>query len=434
MKALNIKPINCYGCPSCYEAKIPKQPWDIEKVMITLRTFERKRRESLSNEAVKNLDHFTIHGGEPLLLKYNDLLQLLKYSYWLYGRSGIQTNLLYLEDRHIELFKRYNTCVGVSIDGDTGKMNQGRFPGNIPLKEKYRITRDIIKKIKLLTKEKISVSIIALIRNYNHLELPIFIQKLKKIGIKSINLNPCIVYNKDRILKEQVSNRDLFNLYKKIYQDLTPDIRILPINNIIDGMVGLTGNLNCSFKKCDPWAAIAEITLKGDGSIGTCLHTGAALDGIQSLRAEEQTFERYDILKSIKQIDSGCHDCSFWYMCRGGCSGAGINNNWLNKTRFCEAYKKFFNYIYDDIKGKFPNIYLTPDYFPEKPDRKNIIESTMGSTWAQWAKAPIKINNKKINKKWNSIIVDKDTVHDDSNSQEWRDKNPGWDKERQNEL
>jgi len=85
--------------------------------------------ESIKLEVERLGHHFVLFGGEPLLMPFADLEDLVAWGYEKFGRSSIQTNATLLQNRHIELFRRYNVAVGISIDGP-GDLNGLRWAGD----------------------------------------------------------------------------------------------------------------------------------------------------------------------------------------------------------------------------------------------------------------------------------------------------------------
>ena len=426
MNGLSIKPINCHQCPDCYEAKIVNAEWNIGRVMATLREYDGIRREwKKRNPKQGNLSPHSIHGGEPLLLKFNDLHELLRYNYSMFGRSGIQTNLLYINKKHIDLFKRYNTSVGISFDGHLGYMNKGRFPdskGDIIKRGLAKILRNMGK----LKSAGISMSIISMLRECNSgvsdiLEFMYFVKD--EYDINHMRFTACTIYNPDNKAAE-ISPIKLFGIYSAIFSSGVENdgMSVAPINEFVDGMMGHIGNMSCSSKDCDPWRSTAEITAMGNGELGSCLHAGGSLDGLQIQRGDISSHERSDVLKQIPQESGGCSDCKFWHMCKGGCPGQAINNDWRNKTRFCLGLKMTFNHIYDKLKSLFPNIYLTPDFYPDLPDAEYIKKSISKSVNRRCDKIA---SPKAKGKEWVPII-ENGISHQDSNNQEWLKLNPGW--------
>jgi uncharacterized protein len=407
-------------------ASVQDKTWNMKKVMKSLYKYEKERRKGKSGNEIKKLYSFTVHGGEPLLLPFNDLRLLLQYSYKKYKSSGIQTSLLHMTDEHLELFKKYKTKVGVSIDGHTPKMNKMRFP--IDMTEKqigFQIDR-VFKNIEKLIQSNVSVSVIAILRkcNSNPAMMIDYFHYLQFLGIEYAKLNPGTVYDESKRELLEASNNDIWNVYTAVYRQKLK-LTINPIADAAEGMTGHIGNLSCSMKYCDPWSSGADMTLNGNGEFGTCMHTAAAIDGVQAMRGSKPTYERYEALQQIPQKVGGCRGCVFWHMCTGGCPGAGINNDWRNKTRFCGGLKSFYKFIYYDLKNAMPNIYLTPDFFPEKPDIDYIKKSISKSIYQRQYRLS---KPRKKNKGWVGIDKGDGIIYQDSNSKEWLEKNPGWGK------
>src|ERR1044072_2307057 len=68
---------------------------------------------------------FILFGGEPLLMRMEELEEIFAYGLEKHGSNGIQTNGALIRDEHIDLFRRYKVQVGVSIDGP-GELNDVR--------------------------------------------------------------------------------------------------------------------------------------------------------------------------------------------------------------------------------------------------------------------------------------------------------------------
>ena len=73
---------------------------------------------------------FHLFGGEPLLVRDDDLEELFRWGFEQFGENQIQTNGVLLNDRHIEIFQRYNVTAGISIDGPT-ELNDARWAGSL---------------------------------------------------------------------------------------------------------------------------------------------------------------------------------------------------------------------------------------------------------------------------------------------------------------
>src|SRR5438045_3972542 len=99
--ACNLACTYCYQNPM-REAGNLRQTYDMAKMKAAL------EREGSS---------FILFGGEPLLMRIEDLEELFAYGFERFGSSGIQTNGVLIGDAHIAMFRKYKVHVGISMDG-----------------------------------------------------------------------------------------------------------------------------------------------------------------------------------------------------------------------------------------------------------------------------------------------------------------------------
>ncbi len=376
--SIDIKILNCpLSCQSCYENRIRQaqgrnQKYDIKAILKTID----EEVARIPGEQRKNC--MTIHGGEPLAFKFKDLEVLLKKIYGYYKYTSIQSNLILLKKKHIGLFQKYATHIGISLDGNTPELNQGRG-GDLEL---------IICNLRRLKEANLKLSIITILRKYNASyrkigQLLNFLDWLKdEFGIVDVRLNPGIVFEDRFRAEEELENEELGDAFICMADACFADPGLMwqPFRDIVDLMLGYS-DATCNFAKCDAWHTTAEIPVMADGSLGNCLKPAGATDGIAVLRADKYSDERYEILPQIPQKHGGCKDCRFWLICQGGCPGSGIDNDWRNRTRFCEAWQALFNHIEKRIKGLIPNIYTVPEIDYKDPRISQINLGVGGSSW-----------------------------------------------------
>jgi uncharacterized protein len=333
----------------------------------------------------------TVHGGEPLLLPIEDLEEILKLNFSIINSTGIQTNLVNLKKDHIKLFQKYKTHVGISLDGNTGELNFGRWNKfDRDKNEIHQKTIETVKNIELLEENGIRKSIIVVLRQYNAKpkklpELKEFLTLMRsEYNIVDFRLNPLVTFDEVQKKDEELSQEDLAYSYCSLadFAFENPEMQILPFRDIVEMLMGYR-NSSCNFGGCDPWHTTAEVCVLPHGGLGCCLKSGAALDGIQAPRANERLRYRYQLLSKLSEKDHGCKDCRFWFICRGGCPGAAVDNDFRNKTSFCFVYKKLFTYIATKIYSLFPNIHLVPDFYPNNPTQNEILKSISKSSWQE---------------------------------------------------
>ena len=103
--------------------------------------------EKMKKEAARIGGPFTLFGGEPLLMRFEDLEHLFAWGLETSGSSTIQTNGVLIEDRHIDLFRRYKVSVGISIDGP-GELNDARWHRGLEkTRQSTAIVEDVIERL-----------------------------------------------------------------------------------------------------------------------------------------------------------------------------------------------------------------------------------------------------------------------------------------------
>lgn len=338
---IEIRPvgINCnLQCKYCYQWKMR------EGSPATKRKDPSKLIEKLENTASGN--YFTLFGGEALLTPIEDLETYWKYGYEKYGQNGIQTNGVLINDRHIELFKKYNVHVGISFDG-TGSMNDLRWAGS--LEKTRKCTEMTWNNAKRLVKEGIIPSMIITLHELNASKKNIgkfkeWIKEVDSLGIWSIRLH---------ILEKEDCEADKYALSPKEYAEAFIDIADFcskenidiefdvfhDINSLLKGKDNYT---TCMFNNCDPLntASVDSIDYEGVRGCGR-----PNKNGVDWNKCKTMGFERSYMLYHIPQENGGCKDCKYFIICRGNCPGNGIDGDWRNRSEYCEMWKILFDYF-----------------------------------------------------------------------------------------
>lgn len=320
-----VKPnLTCnLGCKYCYEAHFrevckPKMEYDIEAI---LRTMEREAAQG---------GHFSMHGGEPLMMPKYDVESILAKSKELMGLSSVQTNGTMIDDDYLRMFKEYNTSVGISCDG-IDELNEARNNPVYP----YGGIMGLIERLK---KESIQVSIMGVISKANA-GTPERLQKFMDwlLDLKEYDLggrmNPC--YPSPEWGLPMLQLIEVFNTLAHFY--LENGMRWSPMRDI--ALRVKRENAVCIFMGCDPFHTSSALVILGDGSVTNCMRTN--YNGVL-LRHPAKYPTRQDILKRIPQEYNGCMGCEYWEICGGGCPSMGIDGDWRNRDSLCELYKSLF--------------------------------------------------------------------------------------------
>jgi uncharacterized protein len=324
----NITCLYCYQNPIRDAAnRVP--PYDID---------------AIEKAILQSGTEFTLFGGEPLLVPIEDLSRLWKLGFDRFGKNGIQTNGTLITDAHIELFRKFNVHVGLSIDGP-GELNDLRWSHS--LARTRSLTDNTISAIQLLRAAGISTSIIITLSRCNASKerLPRLIEWVRwldGIGITSARLHTLEIdhpaIGKDYALTspEYIEVYSTFDVLEKTLRGLRFDV----LRDMRNMLLGNDRHVTCVWGACDPMATRAVQGIEGRGQTSNCGRTNK--EGIEFIKADRSGFERQVALYNTKHSDGGCQGCRFFLMCKGQCPGTAINGDWRNRSEECELWYGLF--------------------------------------------------------------------------------------------
>ncbi len=333
-------------CKYCYEGSFrekydPEMNYDIKALLKTI-------RENKDSQPTMSL-----HGGESLMLPNKDIEIILKEIYKHKKKAEIQTNGTLIDDEKIKLFKKYNVSVGISWDGP-GELCAFR-PG----------TEKVGETIDKLIKEGVEVGMIIVISEANAGTkkklnlLKDFLLEIHKKGI-SPRINPCYSSFKGLELNTKKA--------KEVYLELADfciknDMFFPPFTDIVDR---LKRNIAvCFFMGCDIFSTESAVSVMNDGSTTNCMRTNQKYI---LLRDKRELDVRDQILRNTPQEEGGCRECKYFEFCRGGCPTATIDDDWRNRTRWCEVFYALFEYFEKMMEfTKNPRLYK---YQKEKEEKE----------------------------------------------------------------
>ena len=322
-----------------------------------------------------------LHGGECTLIPFEEFEKLVSLIYNLpwkrsdgtVGRKGavsIVTNGTLITDKHIELFKKYNVHVAISVDGSPDlNILRGPDPSDKQVTRVYNLK--VNETIKKLRGNGVAVSIMCMLHSGNvstkeqRGKLGGWMLWLKKQGITGGRVNP--IYS-DRHPELEPRLNDLFQMWVNVYKwNKKYGLRWNPLIEMERNLTGENKQPQpCVHNKCDPFNT-HTISVLPDGQIGCCDRTFT--HGLYTRSLDETKSGRYS---ALEQID--CKDCKYWRVCHGGCPEEGIGGDWRRKTRFCEAIYKTYEYIEKDLRARG-----VTDLVIDKPV-ESVERSSFGST------------------------------------------------------
>jgi uncharacterized protein len=372
------------GCTYCYENpdREAKDEWvdkeyDVDAIIDRLADMKERYPKTVPG----------MHGGEPLLVKTEDLERIFawihdNYDFEKLGKNGphIQTNATLIREEHLDLVEEYDVQVGVSVDGP-GELNRHRIAHDGNEEATRRQTRKTHQAIAKMASRGITVGVITVLHEANagtderFERLLEWIDGLNRMGVSG-HFNPAIPYE-DVQTDISLSEERLAEVYVDTYHWMQEEEH-RAWNPMMDYVDNLLGNKlgNCVNNRCDVFNAGAAKIVKGNGETTGCGKTwasggdgGAFLQGPSTGNEYDSDDTRYEAMKQVPGPYTegmpdmgGCKGCRYWNVCQGGCPGAGRDYDYRNRTVFCGAVYALYEAIERDLRATFPNIVLITDF------------------------------------------------------------------------
>lgn len=331
--ACNLSCSYCYQQPM-RDAKNITAKWDWEAARATL--------DRLNSP-------FIVFGGEPLLTPKDRLEQILDYGFKKWGQTGIQTNGSLIDRDFYELFKKYNTHVGFSLDGPE-YCSLSRWSENI------QETLDLVKISDYWLHKMVAdghpCSLIVTLWSGNcsvvdFPNLKNWLIDLDRLGLKYARLHLLEVDTKisesQRVDEDLLINRlkELASIqWKNLDIDLFTEMKRL---------LAQDGQTSCVWNACDPLTTEAVQGVSANGTLSNCGRVNK--DGVDWRKGEQTGHERQLVLYNTPFEYGGCKDCRFFLACKGQCPGTAIDGDWRNRSEHCQVYFKLF----EAIEKQVPN-------------------------------------------------------------------------------
>lgn len=323
------------NCTYCYE-----EPLRLAGNTKTSKTYD---LDVMLHIAESKNESVAVFGGEALLVPIKDLEKIFQYSYNKFGYASVQTNGSLITQKHVELFKKYNVSIGISIDGPND-LNSLRVSGQ-KNKTTDELTQQTMRNISLLRENGISVSIIITLHKLNGTrdKLPRllhFIKWLQENGIYHGNIHTMEVDSAEAAkhsLSEEENEWAFLELAK--FFDENKSLKYTPFVEIESMMFNQIGSI-CLFNSCDPMNTQSVYGIEGNGAISNCGMVNK--EGIEWHKADDQNYMRDILLYQTEQEFGGCKGCNYFLLCNGYCNGSALNGDWRNRTEFCSTLIKLF--------------------------------------------------------------------------------------------
>lgn len=331
------------SCTYCYET-------DIRQSKPTIRYHE----EAVLAAIDKLPDHWSLFGGEALILPIDKIETLLKKGFDRWKYTGIQTNGVLITEAHIELFKKYKTHVGISLDGPD-ELNDSRWAGTLEATRKA--TAKTHHAIKRLCEEKMHPSIIVTLHagNCSKERFPKFVQWIKDLDAMGVQyVNPHVMemdHQADKLYLDQDELSDRMIDLWELQSDLV-NVKISKFQEVLNLLQG-NDNVACTWHACDPLNTSAVQSIDNEGAPSVCARTfkdgktwlpaegsgyNASFGGLNGSRFHHRQLALYVTPQEV----GGCQGCTYWMMCKGQCPGEGINSDTRQRSTYCQTWKRLF--------------------------------------------------------------------------------------------
>lgn len=294
--------------------------------------------------------NFAFQGGEPtmagieffekfhkLVEKYNTKKIIVNFS--------LQTNGTLLNKKWLELFKKHNYLIGLSLDGNKEMHDTFR----IDAKGEGTFSR-VLKAAKMMRKAEVEFNILCVVNKLIAQNGKLVYNFFRNNGFRYYQFIPCLdslscSEEKDYTLTAEDYGKFLDETFNLWYEDIMSDKRISVrhFDNYTKIILGEEPEACDMVGHCN-----MNAVLESDGSMYPC--DFYVLDEFKVGNINESSFEELfkseaemRFLRTSLAVDEKCKVCRYFKICRGGCrrhKELTAEGNYEN--RFCESYKYFF--------------------------------------------------------------------------------------------
>lgn len=353
------------GCAYCFAASNQKkQDMDLETA---LKAVDQLMEMPFNNFCIK------FNGGEPLLRK--DLLEKISsYTFERFReikREGfllfeITTNGTLVDEEAIELFKRFNMRVLISIDGPE------------PLHNKYRTYQngspsfgDVIKGIRRLQDADYPFRVITVVTRENVLYPAEIIDFFSGMGITNLRFNPILKhgYGKDDWESKGIEPQE-YLAFMKVVTARCGEGNSLHEDNLesmLRNMVSRMRDFKCMRSNCG--CGHYYLCIDSTGDIYPCAFFLGEIPNLKLGYIHQEDVDlgecggNHPLVKMLPSRSVGkiaaCSQCQWRHLCEGGCTlGAYLKSGTIfAPTYLCDYFKGMYTFLFNRL-AKQPDFIL----------------------------------------------------------------------------
>ena len=258
--------------------------------------------------------------------------------------NALQTNGLLLNEEWARFLAEEKVLVGLSIDGMAGIHNKNR-----PDARGEGTLSRVLAAAELLRAYNVTFNTLTVITNDTADKLDLIYDFFARHDLRWQQYIPCLDAFGEK--QEWLTTEKYAQFLKKLFDRWADDIMhgrfiyIRQFENYIGMLLGHPAE-NCGMMGC----CGMQYTVEADGSVYPCdfyVLDDYCLGSFVSddFAALDEKRHKLRFVEDSAEKDMECLKCRFYPLCRGGCrrdrdDGKGK----LGRTRFCAAYKEFFEY------------------------------------------------------------------------------------------
>lgn len=296
------------------------------------------------------------HGGEPLMVDpillsefCDELNKDLKVRY------SIQTNATLIDKKAIELFRKHNFSIGISIDGANEYQNAARI-----YKNGKNSFNSVMKKMQLLNEENIKFGVVISI---NKLHIGQEQELYNFLADNKINCNIRPVFSSldgdnSLVMSEDEYVNFFQNLFDIWFNDKAKKVATTQIREFfVELQKIILNNYRDRSCECSPKCFLDFISLDTIGNLYACNrfynNSQFYYGNIRNMTMEEVNKKAQMFMqKRYEAIKEQCHDCNLLDKCYGGCPAEAYNSYGLidRPSDYCKIKKRINEYVKSKVQ------------------------------------------------------------------------------------
>lgn len=350
------------NCSYCYMYNLGDMSYKLQPKFIeneTVRIFAQKMLYHLQTNSLTSVV-IIIHGGEPLLMKKDDMVSFIKH-FDIMKKNDIkvvfylQTNGILIDDEWCRIFKKYDINVGISLDGPKHVNDAFRVD-----KQGKGTYDKVIKGINVLKNNKFNTSVLS-VMNLG-IDTNEYYTHFKNLNVKSLDvlLLDANYDNRDSVFAYEMSPSEWYiKLFDQWYND-SHKFHIRFFNLIIKEIIGESQGLD-SLGVSENNVLVLE-TNGGLEAVDVLKLCGDSFtkNGININSDEIDEVKNSDLIEiyynSGKYLPKKCLACPVQEICGGGYlpHRYSSENGFNNPSIYCNDLLKLITHIQNTVVDNLP--------------------------------------------------------------------------------